>query len=223
MRVLPRTADHPRMRGEDVSKRRTNRIDQGSPPHARGRRGLVLTAPRARGITPACAGKTRPRASMTSRRSDHPRMRGEDSTSSLWAFGLRGSPPHARGRLNISNSRVKFVDGSPPHARGRRCQCTTTGLYSGITPACAGKTMVPSVVSRPSGDHPRMRGEDRLRANRRSRRCGSPPHARGRRGGRSCPRRGAGITPACAGKTSARRGTRSRAGDHPRMRGEDTV
>ena len=32
-------------------------------------------------ITPACAGKTAEETSQTHRRKDHPRMRGEDSTS----------------------------------------------------------------------------------------------------------------------------------------------
>ena len=52
---------------------------------------------------------------------------------------------------------------------------------------------------------------------------GSPPHARGRlvverRNNSPC-----GITPACAGKTSAMKLTIAPAPDHPRMRGEDGI
>ena len=91
--------------------------------------------------------------------------------------------------------------GSPPHARGRR-RVVGCGVW------CL-------------GDHPRMRGEDFQPHFCELRRAGSPPHARGRRPYSQRRRRAVGITPACAGKTRAPRPTTIRAGDHPRMRGED--
>ena len=66
-----------------------------------------------------------------------------------------------------------------------------------------------------------MRGEDSAALCAMAAIAGSPPHARGRLdtvlqcGGSR------GITPACAGKTSAFFLPRSEASDHPRMRGED--
>ena len=78
-------ADHPRMRGEDYALTDPTTAATGSPPHARGRRGVRdLEGDRPR-ITPACAGKTRLRSSRGQKPSDHPRMRGEDSRMSISA------------------------------------------------------------------------------------------------------------------------------------------
>ena len=53
------SGDHPRMRGEDLKPAGQMIIEGGSPPHARGRLGMMFLAGVVRGITPACAGKTR--------------------------------------------------------------------------------------------------------------------------------------------------------------------
>ena len=51
--------DHPRVRGEKIATMLGIVIDKGSPPRARGK-AVALSSPReARGITPACAGKSR--------------------------------------------------------------------------------------------------------------------------------------------------------------------
>ena len=233
--------DHPRMRGEDVFRRFTMLFQEGSPPHARGRRSSRYSSARRVRITPACAGKTRFRGGGRCRGTDHPRMRGEDT-----------SPSGQNGR------RI----GSPPHARGRLSRSARSAAGSWITPACAGKTPRQRREGYASPDHPRMRGEDvAIRAGE-GIDPGSPPHARGRHKPLQRPRnslldhprmRGedrvllpekgyrSGITPACAGKTEracsgvacqgitpacagkTRLGTAraSTATDHPRMRGED--
>ena len=67
-----------------------------------------------------------------------------------------------------------------------------------------------------------MRGEDRRGQGYLEWHVGSPPHARGRRGGVALSAAGGGITPACAGKTVSPTWNRSWAADHPRMRGEDS-
>ena len=69
-------------------------------------------------ITPARAGKSPTTAGSPQRHRDHPRMRGEECVSMLYAMADQGSPPHARGR-EMASSR-----NSPPER---------------ITPACAGK------------------------------------------------------------------------------------
>ena len=51
-------SDHPRMRGEDSDRPTSPGLHGGSPPHARGRLKGTGWRARARGITPACAGKT---------------------------------------------------------------------------------------------------------------------------------------------------------------------
>ena len=188
------------MRGEDCLRRRRARGQHGSPPHARGRhprRRLNLIKHR---ITPACAGKTLPNEFEVFVNLDHPRMRGEDDD---------------RRRRRGHDA------GSPPHARGRPRPCLHCKQNCRITPACAGKTRYIERVLIESGDHPRMRGEDRAGTSRRRRGAGSPPHARGRPRLRTatCPLPG--ITPACAGKTVVLHTAIINSQDHPRMRGED--
>ena len=135
------SADHPRMRGEDRVVFRLVRAQDGSPPHARGRLVLSIAKIMSDRITPACAGKT-PRSTLFGWPSrDHPRMRGEDTTPPTGSCSRGGSPPHARGRPRGMLDQL-------PDAR--------------ITPACAGKTPVPSPVLNVRRDHPRMRGEDCL-------------------------------------------------------------
>ena len=119
VRMGRRRRDHPRMRGEDVSRKTQVPPHQGSPPHARGRQVTQRPANVSWGITPACAGKTPHRSRSAAVGADHPRMRGEDTSSLKSSYTM---------------------EGSPPHARGRRCADLLVGGYQGITPACAGKT-----------------------------------------------------------------------------------
>ena len=138
---------------------------------------------------------------------------------------------------------VATTQGSPPHARGR---LDVEGLGStllGITPACAGKTPSPLSVKGAMRDHPRIRGEDALytapalRAAWITPACagktmpdgfsaekavGSPPHARGRPASDEWDNVDVRLTPACAGKTNPRSPTPACPTAHPRMRGEDT-
>ena len=152
--------DHPRMRGEDQPGGDAATPEQGSPPHARGRLAAQLFQAEGYGITPACAGKTAFTPSSPFSTTDHPRMRGEDLHNVVRENVSVGSPPHARGRL--------------PTGRAVR-------VAERITPACAGKTGIYDLPQLPVADHPRMRGEDKLRLSVGAERGGSPPHARGRR------------------------------------------
>ena len=92
-------------------------------------------------------------------------------------------------------------EGSPPHARGRHANPLRVHERRGITPACAGKTLL------------RLLCEKTL--------YGSPPHARGRLREVEKSRFAQWITPACAGKTPTGRARSCSRTDHPRMRGED--
>ena len=168
------------MRGEDVHAVGHVFDDAGSPPHARGRPHQIAFSYDNAGITPACAGKTIMSISKRSMRRDHPRMRGEDPSEAQMGDVVSGSPPHARGRLEVP-------------ARGRRvCR---------ITPACAGKTRGDDVPHAVPPDHPRMRGEDSEPTRAIPPPKGSPPHARGRPRRRIRGVQKSRITPACAGKT----------------------
>mgnify|MGYP001679252812 CR=1 FL=1 len=110
---------------------------------------------------------------------------------------------------------------SPPHARGRPVLLRLCESNCRITPACAGKTKKSPKKDSKSPDHPRMRGEDTIGTFGALSHTGSPPHARGRPWKHEGRFERARITPACAGKTPARRPTSGLSGDHPRMRGED--
>ena len=193
------------------------------PPRARGRLGARAPRGPMDRITPACAGKTAAAFHFHEDPTDHPRMRGEDTAVPNSFAGFTGSPPHARGRPcqwmidgteDGAHPRMRGEDlspttfpidswGSPPHARGRPAVKGGRAGRRGLTPACAGKTNVGELSWQARWAHPRMRGEDRREMARRVLAEGSPPHARGRRGGsiRSCSSEG--LTPACAGKTSS--------------------
>ena len=92
-----------------------------------------------------------------------------------------------------------------------------------ITPAGAGKTLSPPVLSALRADHPRRCGENAVRDIQQGKGRGSPPQVRGKRKRLMTYMGRTGITPAGAGKTF--RGLRSRtlSGDHPRRCGENDM
>ena len=111
--------DHPRIRGKDEFADVLICLEQGSPPHTRERlsnRKLELAVCR---ITPAYAGKTEIVKSRLCICQDHPRIRGKDFASSDCFPNVAGSPPHTRERR-------------PAHF--------FVIVFTGITPAYAGKT-----------------------------------------------------------------------------------
>ena len=86
------------MRGEKRFPFERLAVDEGSPPHARGKVSKFHSPNLAGGITPACAGKRHNALSNPFQFKDHPRMRGEKAHIQ-WKIGLpTGSPPHARGK-----------------------------------------------------------------------------------------------------------------------------
>ena len=111
--------------------------------------------------------------------------------------------------------------GSSPHARGKHSQHLPSPRYTGLIPACAGKTVPVACIACSMTAHPRMRGENDQTFAGVIVGVGSSPHARGKpRQPLSCTAR-LRLIPACAGKTV--RGTSGIAGvwAHPRMRGEN--
>ena len=94
--------------------------DPGSPPHGRGkgvvngRAGLLV------GITPAWAGKRPSHCSERRRSQDHPRVGGEKYDCTGQEFTNWGSPPRRRGKGGKS---------------------FTGNMFTGITPAWAGKSL----------------------------------------------------------------------------------
>ena len=93
----------------------------GSPPRVRGKRMIGFGLPCLMRITPACAGKTPHALQKFSPFQDHPRVCGEN--------------------LAVL-TKLLFQLGSPPRVRGKRDYESKGNYTVGITPACAGKTLV---------------------------------------------------------------------------------
>ena len=195
-RLLP---DHPRIRGEHKARGVWPVGADGSSPHTRGAQRLTYAPTGSYRIIPAYAGSTKPAGSGPWARTDHPRIRGEHSSSGRFPCCLAGSSPHTRGALR----------------QGFR------GLErSGIIPAYAGSTPCTTVRSPRPWDHPRIRGEHQHDVETSSSHTGSSPHTRGARGLHDFLGDFGGIIPAYAGSTSGTRKSQSIASDHPRIRGE---
>ena len=109
-------------------------------------------------------------------------MRGEYETFVKKSIADEGSPPLARGILFIKR-----------HARHD----------FRITPACAGNTKFVPVTQIVLRDHPRLRGEYNDWNTDKATEQGSPPLARGIPLYLSDEDKEMGITPACAGNTTA--------------------
>ena len=131
------------------------------------------------GITPAHAGKSRPRIPEGSCRRDHPRPCGEKSTSGSTIVPTRGSPPPMRGK-------------------GLRMAAFILSIR--ITPAHAGKSCTTAVMYACAWDHPRPCGEKSLFKGYVESRPGSPPPMRGKEEVYRLKQVTGRITPAHAGK-----------------------
>ena len=133
------------------------------------------------------------------RRTVHPRVRGEHSGGDRREGGYVGSSPRARGTRPPGHH-------LPTHRR--------------FIPACAGNTRARPTAGSATTVHPRVRGEHLGRGVVLLRMFGSSPRARGTRaaddGSCVCGR----FIPACAGNTLGWRTARTASPVHPRVRGE---
>ena len=196
------TRDHPRVRGEHLSKAAAKNGIEGSSPRARGARAAAHALIQDAGIIPACAGSTLMVNRRPSAGGDHPRVRGEHSEMISSSDSPWGSSPRARGARN--------------HRDPRR-------PVPGIIPACAGSTLPNPVQGDVRKDHPRVRGEHATAVLAVRHLGGSSPRARGALGCRAGKGCGWGIIPACAGSTADQPGAVPGPRDHPRVRGEHSV
>ena len=151
-------------------------------------------------ITPAYAGRTRPKPGGHLLDKDHPRVCGENTIAMEHAVTQWGSPPRMRGE--------PVVAGVVPGPRR-------------ITPAYAGRTGGGSRRTPPRSDHPRVCGENRVAAAVHAAVGGSPPRMRGERPDVPVRPGRHGITPAYAGRTLGCRSRRLFGADHPRVCGEN--
>ena len=196
------SAVHPRSRGEHPSSLPTSSPGSGSSPLARGTRPGGQRRWRAHRFIPARAGNTACCTAIASRRSVHPRSRGEHHVERFNCDHRPGSSPLARGTRHPG-----------PHER-LRCR---------FIPARAGNTVHTSPAAAARSVHPRSRGEHGLRAATVRLAGGSSPLARGTRCvfGQSlwCLR----FIPARAGNTALIGDDRPAVPVHPRSRGEHTL
>ena len=191
--------DHPRIRGEHVQEGLARRREGGSSPHTRGAHLEVVVYPVQLGIIPAYAGSTGVWRTRPAFLADHPRIRGEHAKTIPVTIRHFGSSPHTRGAPTPLNF------------------CTTK---TRIIPAYAGSTERGVQVIEQTPDHPRIRGEHGYQLGEDPVPGGSSPHTRGALPAPGGAGTGFRIIPAYAGSTSRSSGRSSRAGDHPRIRGE---
>ena len=151
--------DHPRVCGEKSGSKHLKNLLLGSPPRVRGKACFFGRLRPGDGITPACAGKRciLPRMRMCSR--DHPRVCGEKILPSRVCAKILGSPPRVRGKVQAI---------FPPPQR------------PGITPACAGKSIMQQRFPVCRRDHPRVCGEKSFISLCSYQLWGSPPRVRGK-------------------------------------------
>jgi len=191
---------HPHTRGDD-SLRPPRPIDSpGSPPHAWGRRMLIVFDEAVGGLTPTRVGTTRRIWRGRLRRRAHPHTRGDDE-------------PALPARVCSA--------GSPPHAWGRRDQQRPGSGDPGLTPTRVGTTYLTASGRRSSGAHPHTRGDDRGVVRLGQFRRGSPPHAWGRHELIQVMHDARGLTPTRVGTTHADRVAPRYRQAHPHTRGDD--
>ena len=153
------TRDHPRVCGEKCMSRCYSRRAAGSPPRMRGKGAFLCWGSRQDGITPAYAGKRDPQAGSHAHAQDHPRVCGEKI---------------ACGHYMLCYS------GSPPRMRGKGAHYAKTDYTPRITPAYAGKSIIPDAIVQMFQDHPRVCGEKGLTMMYKAPTEGSPPRMRGK-------------------------------------------
>ena len=135
--------DHPRICGEKWMWACTSFPLSGSPPHMRGKGGMLSYPVPASRITPAYAGK-RPSLRLPHVwPRDHPRICGEKLEPSAHVAALPGSPPHMRGKGRQANA-LAFGIGITPAYAGKRLKRSRSTV-----PPVAIVPLFPSVCNKP--------------------------------------------------------------------------
>src|SRR5579885_1409481 len=114
-----------------------------------------------------------------------------------------------------------MVRGSPPHAWGRlpvRCFHSSQIRF---TPTRVGTTQAGRSVEKREAVHPHTRGDDSVTLASSTAASGSPPHAWGRRGDGFLIEAGVRFTPTRVGTTTAAKSHPPPAAVHPHTRGDD--
>ena len=190
---------HPRVRGEQRGYHINCLYYAGSSPRARGTGHHPQPGQRRHRFIPACAGNSICAEMAAGRDPVHPRVRGEQPTSSALYHHSAGSSPRARGT------------GAPP---------STLRQTSRFIPACAGNSFPRGSSARAWSVHPRVRGEQTLTLVLSGTGHGSSPRARGTADWLSAAHRCRRFIPACAGNRACAALAAGLKPVHPRVRGE---
>ena len=112
--------------------------------------------------------------------------------------------------------------GSPPRVREKLFGNHVYTSDYGITPACAGKTLIRILKSTQMRDHPRVCGKNHKNQMEHTQLTGSPPRVREKLVFVDSVKFRLGITPACAGKTDMEIEKVTHVRDHPRVCGKNS-
>ena len=118
---------------------------------------------------------------------------------------------------------IRTTLGSPPRVREKQMVYLYYKTKLGITPACAGKTLVFPKILIPNRDHPRVCGKNVFVAIFYPFAAGSPPRVREKLHGEIKQAVNSRITPACAGKTYYKLHAQHPSQDHPRVCGKNST
>ena len=136
-----RSAEHPRVCGENSKPAHLHNSRKGTSPRMRGKRFLVPSAAVGARNIPAYAGKTFTLFSLIFLYWEHPRVCGE----------------------NIHSHRIRQTQtGTSPRMRGKPTPVTSKKSSSRNIPAYAGKTYGPYAQRNQPAEHPRVCGENPL-------------------------------------------------------------
>ncbi len=137
--AVSRCAEHPRLHGENAVEWRALPLHDGTSPPTRGKLEAVNQAAVLVRNIPAYTGKTARWRCSTSGHPEHPRLHGENSSSTGTRTGSIGTSPPTRGKQS---------------ARRRE------GVYHRNIPAYTGKTSLLRRSSAACPEHPRLHGEN---------------------------------------------------------------
>ena len=191
---------HPRVGGENAAHALAEIYARGSSPRGRGKQwgiggGLVLSR-----LIPAWAGKTWSTPPPAHPTRAHPRVGGEN-------FSMLSTSSHPLG--------------SSPRGRGKHLLVGGALAVGGLIPAWAGKTICSWSFLLDEAAHPRVGGENLLKAPPRPDSIGSSPRGRGKPYYMTFYGTGIRLIPAWAGKTMCLTPMTCKTGAHPRVGGEN--
>ena len=154
-----------------------------------------------------------------SRPGSSPHTRGAPAATVKAVIESRIIPAYAGSTRRRGQPRRRRT-GSSPHTRGALALARRVSDRERIIPAYAGSTPRGPRSSAVFADHPRIRGEHRMKVFTSRGVQGSSPHTRGAQAGHSLAAGDARIIPAYAGSTPIRTPASRSREDHPRIRGE---